>query len=118
MVQRMPAGAAISRSLRFMANTLIASSSADSRMRPISSVSIWSDSLIFQVQLTTPCSHLSAGRFCRLSLRWWAMIPSQGLALSSSPVTSARLRIPSLRPRSMASTRWEGALCNGSSCSK
>ncbi|MNF91883.1 hypothetical protein D3C84_745040 [compost metagenome] len=69
MVQRMPAGAAISRSCRFMANTLIASSSALSRMRPMSSVSICSESLIFQVQLTTPCSHLSAGRPCRFSLR-------------------------------------------------
>ena len=61
MVARSPAGAAISRSCRLRAKTLIASSSARSRTVPISSVSRCIRTLIRQVQLTTPLRQLSAG---------------------------------------------------------
>ena len=60
-VARGPAGAAINKSFKLVANTSIASISARSFIAPISSVSMCIDTLMRHAQLITCLRHVSAG---------------------------------------------------------
>ena len=121
IVTRVPAGAANSRSRRLVPKTRMASSSAISRRRCSMSFSSLGCRRAFHARVTAARRKSSAGR-C-----WWVTPANAAMRCSGSPrvapfsssgSTMDSLRMPSLRPRSSASTRWDGSLLTGSRASK
>ena len=111
-VVRIPAGAAISKSFKLRAKTLIASSSAFSRSSPSKSFSRLRCSFTFQVHCTAVRKNASAAWPSSFILKWLAIICSHRLCAVSSLAsgTSCNCNTPSLRPRNIASARCDGVV--------
>ena len=119
IVARPPAGAASRRSRRLRAKTRIASASALSRTSAIRSSVSEVRSLTRQAQAAASRSHWSPcprpwteREAAQIRSAWLSPFGASGSTDRSS------VRTPSFCPRSMASTRWLGAVAQGSSCAK
>ena len=89
----------------------MASASAASRTRFMSSPESCHEAFTFQVQRHTSASHLSAGRPRSAMPKCAAIMATQGwgmAASSASPSVSVTSSTPSVRPRKSASARCDG----------
>jgi len=95
--------------LKFIEKIEIASASARSLSRVSRSADSETESFAFQASRTVSASHSSAGRPRRAMPNASAILLSAGCGFAASCSTSrSRSRMPSFRPRNMASARCEG----------